>query len=1147
MSFRKLNLMFLFICLLVVYSAVPAQQGDTQGPQLETVTARKAALQSELDALGPVDEKAGKDENRIALEQLIATVSAVENALKNRADFSAQLSELPKRRQELEAERKALESRKPSRFPQATEALREQYKTELETIQAQIETQLQEIADDEVRVNIITEQLEQQDENRAQLQKELREAQNKLVKAQDKALPQLEVKRLEWQLQLLPIEKTALEAERNWLTERTPLQDAQLSLARLRQEVLQRDLETIKAALGEAIAQEQAELEATTAEMADKLQAARDPVEALRLSVAQETLEIQKITADYRQQLSGLSNEIQSQQQRNIRLARDVDRLKTLVEKAASGEGAAQRMLDLFARLRSTRQSYSTEPAKALQTRLDQLNERLFVLDDRLYDFDNEAEARIIQVIETSDTLTPQQRDAVVAEMRPLFDAQKAALRAQQQGHRALVQNLTELLGLHREYQRLLDESYGYALTKLFWIRNAEVLNWDVIEEMLAGVVTTSKRLADFAQVEQAQLWKRLSSAEFPWLLGLFVIFALPLAIYALKRWLRAHVRSSLAEQRQRSELPRMGPGVLITLQSTLWPAYLFLLLWLWGQLERPDADQALAAALVSGLQLAVLILWIALLGRGILLQDGWGQRFWMLNPKLCRYFQNTIVVGCVAALVFLMPRHVLLSAPGEPADVADSLALARILFLGFQLMVLGLVGVVGWRGSPLMSQVLTNSRKHDGYLWRGWPFMYLMLLLSLLAIMMVGVLGYRYASLFIFSRIFGSFLIILIIRVFLVLLALRILQKLVNYLFDKAIRMQLLQRDASVNETLIRTLNISRLVTNILLAVAAVFIILELWGVPATWLFTSPLAVLIIERTIAIAFTIGLALLFFRLSKAVTTSLLQTRMRDGKTQQAGRKLRTLAPLVHASLNVIVIFAAVVIILQLLGFSLGPVLAGVGIFGLAIGFAAQSLIKDIINGIFILFQDALSVGDIVDLGGGTGGQVEKVSLKSVTIRDLGGNIHVVPNGTIERIKNMTKDFSRYVLDVGVAYREDVDTIIAILREIDEEMRAESEYGKDMLEPIEIMGLDRFEDSAVIVRARLKTRPIEQWRIGREFNRRLKKIFDERGIEIPFPHRTLYWGQPKQGAQPPISVAMESQMESKPTLYKHKELTGQADV
>ena len=131
-----------------------------------------------------------------------------------------------------------------------------------------------------------------------------------------------------------------------------------------------------------------------------------------------------------------------------------------------------------------------------------------------------------------------------------------------------------------------------------------------------------------------------------------------------------------------------------------------------------------------------------------------------------------------------------------------------------------------------------------------------------------------------------------------------------------------------------------------------------------------------------------------------------------------------------------------------------------------------------------LYRDRALVTRQIDIGAGE-------ALRTITVRDVSGNVHVVPNGMIDVVTNMTKGFSRYLLDVGVAYREDVDEVISVMREVDEGMRNEAEFDRDMLEPIEILGLDRFEDSAVIVRGRLKTRPIQQWRIGREFNRRLK--------------------------------------------------------
>jgi small conductance mechanosensitive channel len=198
-------------------------------------------------------------------------------------------------------------------------------------------------------------------------------------------------------------------------------------------------------------------------------------------------------------------------------------------------------------------------------------------------------------------------------------------------------------------------------------------------------------------------------------------------------------------------------------------------------------------------------------------------------------------------------------------------------------------------------------------------------------------------------------------------------------------------------------------------------------------------------------------------------------------------------------------------VLSEIGIDLKPLLAAAGLGGLAIGFGAQGLVKDVISGFFILLEDSIAVGDVVEIAG-VSGLVEEVKLRSIRLRDVSGSVHVVPNGIVDRVKNMTKGFSFYVFDVGVAYREDVDCVMAVLVEIAEELRADPLYAEDILEPLEMLGVDRFDDSAVIIRCRLKTVPSKQWRVGREMNRRIKKTFDAKGIEIPFPHRTLYWGE-----------------------------------
>ena len=251
-------------------------------------------------------------------------------------------------------------------------------------------------------------------------------------------------------------------------------------------------------------------------------------------------------------------------------------------------------------------------------------------------------------------------------------------------------------------------------------------------------------------------------------------------------------------------------------------------------------------------------------------------------------------------------------------------------------------------------------------------------------------------------------------------------------------------------------------------------------------------------------------------------TALLMKRQTD---EEYKKRADTLASVIRHLLTVVVLIVAIMTILAQIGVEIGPILAAAGIVGLAVGFGAQSLVKDVINGFFILMEDQIRVGDVVQVNG-RGGLVEKVNLKMTTLRDLAGNVHFIPNGTIDVVTNMTKGYSRYVFDVGVAYREDVDEVIEAIKEVDEGMRKDPEFAQDILEPIEILGLDRFADSAIIVRARTTTKPIKQWRVGREFNRRLKKLFDQRDIEIPFPHVTVYMGRDKTGGAPPLRVRGE---------------------
>ena len=232
-------------------------------------------------------------------------------------------------------------------------------------------------------------------------------------------------------------------------------------------------------------------------------------------------------------------------------------------------------------------------------------------------------------------------------------------------------------------------------------------------------------------------------------------------------------------------------------------------------------------------------------------------------------------------------------------------------------------------------------------------------------------------------------------------------------------------------------------------------------------------------------------------------------------------------PLARSVLLVVIVIVAGLTVLSALGINIAPLLAGAGVVGLAVGFGAQTLVKDVITGAFLLFEDTVQVGDVAVING-QGGLVEAITIRTIRLRDLAGSVHTIPFSTVGAITNMTKEYSRYVLDVGVAYREDTDRVAELLREIDADLRADPEFGQHILQPIEILGVDRFEDSAVVVRARLTTKPIMQWTVGREFNRRLKKKFDEHGIEIPFPHQTIYFGEDKQGRAPVAHIRVDKE-------------------
>ncbi len=306
------------------------------------------------------------------------------------------------------------------------------------------------------------------------------------------------------------------------------------------------------------------------------------------------------------------------------------------------------------------------------------------------------------------------------------------------------------------------------------------------------------------------------------------------------------------------------------------------------------------------------------------------------------------------------------------------------------------------------------------------------------------------------------------------------------------------------------------------LIYILAGLAILHAWGIEAlAWLASEPGQVLGGTAARILGVLIVAVIVWEVTASFIERYLAGADVRGGPKVRSARA-KTLLTVARNALLVVLVVMSTLVILSELGINIAPLLAGAGVLGLAIGFGAQRLVQDVITGVFILMQDLMAVGDVVKLGD-RAGLVEAISIRTVRLRDLSGTVHTIPFSAIDTVSNLTRDFSFYVFDLGVAYREDVDEVMEVIRQVGEELRSDPEIGPVILEPLEIFGVDAFGDSAVVIKGRIKTQPIKQWMVGRAFNHRIKKRFDELGIEIPFPHHTVYFGQDKDGTAPPLQV------------------------
>lgn len=355
------------------------------------------------------------------------------------------------------------------------------------------------------------------------------------------------------------------------------------------------------------------------------------------------------------------------------------------------------------------------------------------------------------------------------------------------------------------------------------------------------------------------------------------------------------------------------------------------------------------------------------------------------------------------------------------------------------------------------------------------------------------------------------------------VLTAAALLVRFVHRAFHRgfAIRPELKARFPTLEARANRYLAILTILSSTIIYLLAALAILQAWGIEAfNWigvLAQQPAVDSLIS--LIVVFFIGLLLWEF------FSSVIERRLSSISSGRRSRA-RTVLPLLRTTVLVVLLAVAALMVLSAVGVNIAPLLAGAGVAGIAVGFGAQNFVKDLITGFSILLEDIFAIGDVVDVGNGHAGVVEAISIRNIRLRDMQGTVHTIPFSMVTTVKNLTRDFAYYVANVEVSYREDTDEVIAVLIEIADEIRQDPEFGPKILEPLEVVGVDAFKESSVVIVVRLKTFPLQQWSVGREFNRRMKKAFDRKGIEMPFPHRTIYFGEDKTGRAPPAHVHVE---------------------
>ncbi len=501
--------------------------------------------------------------------------------------------------------------------------------------------------------------------------------------------------------------------------------------------------------------------------------------------------------------------------------------------------------------------------------------------------------------------------------------------------------------------------------------------------------------------------------------------------------------------------------------------------------LTHPSLSTRLVALTIINAQ--VLAQAIVAVGRAILSPKAAGLRLWRLSDETANYILIWIRrLTAISVYGYFFAEVGLLL--GLPDDIYQLVLRAVGLVFAAMLIVVVLqnrAAAAHWLKGNGETGALSGIRQRIADVWHVLAIVYIFAIYGVWALEIAG--GFEFLL-----RATGLTIIVLVV--------LRVVTRTLRGLVDRgfALSAELKARFPGLEARANRYLPFLQTLLQGVIHFFVILSLLEIWGLHAFAWITSDFGRRVFGTLITIGIILLVALVLSEVVNELVERLLQRNGRRWHDAAHSARMRTLLPLLRNAFRIVLIVMVGLIVLSQLGLDITPLLAGAGVVGLAIGFGAQTLVKDVITGIFILAEDTIAVGDVVDLGGHSG-VVEAMTIRSIRMRDYTGAVHTIPFSAVSTVVNMTRDFGYAVFDVAVAYSVDLDAVVKTLQAIAAELQNDKTLGRDIRAPIEVMGINRFADTSVVVRARIKTVPGRQWGIESAFNARLKERFDELGI------------------------------------------------